>query len=787
MATKPETTTPTFAPRWPTIAALGILTVFIVVLFLPAFAGKLLVSQYGDQIWVGLPIRWFGASEFHRTGSIPMWDPYMFGGLPFVGALHGDIFYPTAWLRLFLPIDTAMNLGFGIHLVLAGFFAYLFLRTINVSWTGSVVGGIAYQLSGSVASLVQPGHDGKLFVSALLPILLMGLVIGIRKRRLEGYGLVAFTVAMGLLAPHLQMLQYALIFAGFFTLWLVFLDEQRPETTRQRLIAMGLALGAVILAFGAGMIQLYPFIKYMPYSARVAGARGFEYATGWSMPPENIVDWVVSDFTGMGATYWGSNGAKLNSEYLGAGTLVLAAVGIAAHARRKLIWFLAGAFTLFLLVALGGHTPFYYLWYAVVPGAKVTRAEGMAFFIPTFIVACFAAFGVDRLEKGEGRSILKGGLIGAGVLLLLGGSGAFGHIAESIALGIGKDEFALRHASAIVISSLRSAVVAAAVAGIGLLCLKGRVRGLPLALLLAGLLGVDLTAGVWQYYSWSPPAAQLYADDPITTHIQKTPPPYRVLDIPIQNSEGVASYPGDFLMAKHIPQVLGHHGNEIDVYDKLLGGKLIWDKVYDPRMWDLLAVRFLVFGAPIRIGGYHMVTRTVSAAGEQILFEADSASAPPYARVVTGAIKIPAVQIPPTVLVPQFNPYRLVLLDESATGITPAHLDSLPPPSNARARVTHWEPGAMTVRMEPAPDKDGYLVISENWFPDWHATVDGRPARTLRGQGALLTIPVPRGSHDVELVYVRDTYNTGRLMTILSFLGIAAWLFVPPALRRRSA
>ncbi|MFI5206746.1 MAG: hypothetical protein ACHQX4_01900 [Gemmatimonadales bacterium] len=788
MATKTETTTPstpTFAPRWPTLAALGILTVFVVVLFLPAFAGKLLVSPNGDQIWVGLPIRWFGASEFHRTGSIPMWDPYMFGGLPFVGAMHGDIFYPTAWLRLLLPIDTAMNLGFGLHLVLAGFFAYLFLRTINVSWTGSVVGGIAYQLSGSVASLVQPGHDGKLFVSALMPVLLMGLVIGIRKRRLEGYGLVALAVAMGLLAPHLQMMQYALIFAGCFTLWLAFLDEQRPGTVRARLIAMGLALGAVILGFGAGMIQLYPFINYMPYAARVAGARGWEYATSWSMPPENIVDWLVSDFTGMGATYWGSNFVKLNSEYLGAGTLALAAVGIAAQARRRVIWFLAGAFTLFLLVSLGGHTPFYYLWYAVVPGAKVTRAEGMAFYIPTFIVACFAAFGVERLEQGEGRATLKGALYGAGALLLLGASGALGHIAESIALGIGKDEYARRHAGAIVAASLRSAVVAAAVAGVGLACLKGRIRGLPLALVLAGLLGADLTAGVWQYYSWSPPASELYADDNITTHIAKTPPPYRVLDIPLQGTEGAASYHGDFLMAKRIPQVLGHHGNEIDAYDKLLGGKLVWDKVYDPRMWDLLAVRFLVYGAPLPIGGYHMVTRSLSAEGEQILFEADTV--PPYARVVPAAVKIHADQIPPTVLVQGFDPYRLVLLDESAVGIQPQHIDSLPPRSDSRARVTHWEPGAMSVRMDPAPDKDSYLVVSENWVPDWHATVDGRPARALRGQGALLTVPVPRGSRDVGLVYVRDTYNTGRLMTLLSFLGIAAWLIVPQVLRRRSA
>ncbi len=93
--------------------------------------------------------------------SVPLW------GLPYIAAMHGDIFYPTAWLRWFLPIDTAMNLGFFSHIVLAGVTMYAFLRALRVGWTAALVGGLAYELTGIVASLVHPGHDGKLFVSAL--------------------------------------------------------------------------------------------------------------------------------------------------------------------------------------------------------------------------------------------------------------------------------------------------------------------------------------------------------------------------------------------------------------------------------------------------------------------------------------------------------------------------------------------------------------------------------------------------------------------------------------------
>jgi len=125
---------------------------------------------------------------------VPLWNPEIFGGMPFVAGMHGDVLYPTAWLRLALPTHVAMNLGFVVHYVLAGLFMYGFLRRWGVSWTGAIVGGLAYQLAGVVGTYVSPGHDGKLFVTTLLPLALTGLTLGVRDRRLEGYALIALAV-----------------------------------------------------------------------------------------------------------------------------------------------------------------------------------------------------------------------------------------------------------------------------------------------------------------------------------------------------------------------------------------------------------------------------------------------------------------------------------------------------------------------------------------------------------------------------------------------------------------
>ena len=52
-------------------------------------------------------------------------------------------------------------------------------------------------------------------------------------------------------------------------------------------------------------------------------------------------------------------------------------------------------------MSFGGHTPFYRLWYEVMPMMKKVRAPGMAFFLVALPVAAFAGFGADRLLRGE--------------------------------------------------------------------------------------------------------------------------------------------------------------------------------------------------------------------------------------------------------------------------------------------------------------------------------------------------------------------------------------------------
>src|SRR5665213_1039296 len=377
--------TKTRAPRADTIADIGaprlagawsalVYAVATVWLGWPALAGKFLISPISDQYLAGYAFREFGAHSLRTTGGFPMWNPYIFGGMPYVAAMHGDIFYPTFLLRMMMPTDVAMTLGFMVHVFLAGLFTYYFLRAWGLGFYPALLGGLAYMMGGPLASYVSPGHDGKLFVSALTPLALWMLVRGMRDGRYWAFGVLALTVGLAILSPHPQLLQYMLLLSGAFALFLTF----SPRTdgvaleTKTRYTRLALAAAAVAVGLLIGAVQFLPVMQYVPWSPR-AGGRGYDYATTFSFPIEELINTYVPQFSGILGNYWGRNGIHLHSEYLGASVLVLAGLGfgaIASARRRSFARFWLGVLIVALLWSLGGETPFFRIVYALVPGTK---------------------------------------------------------------------------------------------------------------------------------------------------------------------------------------------------------------------------------------------------------------------------------------------------------------------------------------------------------------------------------------------------------------------------------
>jgi hypothetical protein len=778
--TTPAPTAAPWTPRRPDLTAFGFLALWIAILSLPLWSGQFLAGPWSDQHIAGYAIRYWGAEQWRATGHPPLWNPEMMGGVP-VFAGFGDLFYPTAWLRLVLPTVTAMNLAFVVHYLVAGIALYLLLRMLDFSWLASVVGGTAYQLSGVIATYVSPGHDGKLFVTAMFPVMLIGLVLGIRRRRWEGHALLGLAVGLALLSPQYQATQYSLLASGLFALYLTFGDPQ-GLTARQRWTGLLGAAAAVALGFGLALVQVLPFTHYIPHSSRAESA-GYEWSSSFGIPWIHVPELVLAGFAGSREAYFGPNGLKLHSEYLGLPVVALAILGLGSPRRRLVKWFAAIA-VLFLLVALGGATPFYRLWYALVPYVNKARAPGIALFVVSLTTAVLAGCGVERLERREGRQHAVVYLVTAAVLALLAVVGTFGAIAQSYAAahpdlgntaGVSAAQAAAISQEAIRWGALGSAIALAAVAAITLSYLNGRLNAPAFAVLIVLLVGADLWRSARGFWQWSRPEQQEYARDAVIDRVKQAPLPYRVLD------PGV--YSGTMLMRHDIPQLLGYHGFELRYFDDLLNKNAGWRNALNPQIWKLFAVRFIILTDTLRVPGYHRILGPVNTAAGRpaYLYEADSI--PPYARVIPAVAKAAPAEIIPTLLDPRMDFNRLSLID-TTQHFNPLPVTSMPAPSPSRATVDQWTPGKMSITITPAVPAGSSLLVAENWYKDWEAVVDGRPAEVLRADGSLILVVLPEGARHVDLVFAPRDYQRGLRMTWVSLLVLVAGLVGPPVARR---
>jgi len=80
----PEPTSdPSFEPRLPALIAIAVYVAIMLVLCWPVFQGQFLGGTRSDQFVAGYSFRLFGAEMFKATGHVPLWNPYLFGGMPF--------------------------------------------------------------------------------------------------------------------------------------------------------------------------------------------------------------------------------------------------------------------------------------------------------------------------------------------------------------------------------------------------------------------------------------------------------------------------------------------------------------------------------------------------------------------------------------------------------------------------------------------------------------------------------------------------------------------------------
>ena len=90
-----------------------------------------------------------------------------------------------------------------------------------------------------------------------------------------------------------------------------------------------------------------------------------------------------------------------------------------------------------------------------------------------------------------------------------------------------------------------------------------------------------------------------------------------------------------------------------------------------------------------------------------------------------------------------------------------------------------YEPDTLTI--EVSSPAEGYLVLSDPFYPGWRADVDGHAATLLQANYAFRAVAVPPGVHRVTMSFQPVPWLAGlaisalTVLVLLILLGLALW------------
>jgi len=763
------------------------------------FSDKMLFGT--DALEASVMFKSFYVSFVKQFHQIPMWNPYLYGGLPYVDAMHGDTFYPLAILQFFLPIHRALGWKLVLTVFLAGLFSYLCLRTFNFNRMVSFLGALAYMFSANLVSFVYGGHEGRMYIISILPLLFLFVEKGLNTKKIIYYLGLGLSIGLLILANHPQLAYYALWALGLYFIFRLglklketkegsFIQKVKPIVSQVLLFVLAVMVGLLF-----ALVQILPPTIYVnKYSPR-AGGKGYEYATSWSAHPEELVSQVIPEFAGLNVqdenTYWGRNPFKLNSDYGGIVSLILALLALFLVKEKK-IWFFLGLALLALIYSLGAHTPIYKLFYWLVPQVKNFRAPSLILFLFNFSTVFLACFGIQKilngLKSGDEKEILFK-LLKILVIIFLVLAFLFtvaGNILLSIWNGILYND----------ISPAKKAVLAENLPNI--------VRGFWVSFILVGLLAAALYLLVKEkikpslFVFWVSALIVLdlwridfkfikdfdyfgyFREDSAIEFLKNDKEQFRTLDLP-------GTYPGqNFLAFYGIAEVFGYHGNQLKIYDEFTEREYResaptqqefsnrYLEFLFGRKIDLLSVKYLLSR---REFSHPKFSKVFSGDG---IFVYQNKDCLPWARIV---FKYEVIsnkdQILKRLSEPDFD-YRNSVILEEKPDLVLVKSDTISPSGSAQIVEDHIN----SFKVKAKLSDPGLLILSQNYYPAWKAYVDGKETKVYRPDYLFRAVPLDKGEHEVEFIYKSTAYRIGKTSTLLTSLCLLA-IFLYVGLRKR--
>jgi membrane protein YfhO len=762
--------------------ALVLFSVFFSLVFLQGLRSRDYLIAPGDALDLGV-------ADYLAAPSL--WTEGLYSGYAVAADPQSLTWYPV--LHLFRLLGLGWNVFMVAAYVVASAACFLLVRRLTGSTIAGIFGGFVFGFSGPM--LGNLGHFNQLHSIAWAPLVLYGLQRIREGLHRSGAAVTAVAVALMWLAGHPQLPLYTSYLAGALLFGSLILDRPDAATRAARIkwSAIGMALG-----LGIAAVALVPLVELSGLSQR-AGSK-WELYIGKAMPPWQLLTLALPFSFGFWAddgrtvSYFGDDAPGENLAYVGLVPLALALAAplvLSERLRREArLWVILAVVA--ALLCLGPSTPLGYLFY-YAPGYARFRVPSRHLFLVALCVAVASGFALAELSRRPtvGTTIRRAitGVLALAMVAFAVLASLTPHVRDLVTSGWTYVAWALGWPLAVT------------VAVIALLIPTRWMPGHLKPLVVGALLIVAQVVDLGQTHYRVPGYRFLYADVPLSDTVPH-PRIATLRDELLRTGERVLGVDGT-----HDPLLLPNLTRPWKVRAAGGSGPLATARYLDlfsmgdlgvgpeplkreHHALDLFAIRYALVpaGSPVEVDLLSQADRWSHV--DALQYDEDdpesrysllrNARARPPAWCVESVFRTSAGNVFAAIKegrLPDgrlFDPATNVLTEPgSLTGWTDGTRSGETPVVTANSRDHVYRVSTRTPCV---------LVVSEQYYPWWRASVDDTSVGVSRVNYAMIGVPIPPGIHRVRLSIWPTSVWAGMTISVASLL---VWMGLVVSVWRR--
>jgi hypothetical protein len=681
--------------------------------------------------------------NIEKSTNLPLWNPYNFAGTPLLANFQSGSFYPLNILFFILPIALSWSFFIILEPLLAGLFLYFYLNNLRLKKFASSLGALAFAFSGFFIAWLEWGNI--LHTALWLPLIMLSIdkIFSNPKSQIPNLKKICwclvfvFSFTSSFFAGHLQTFFYvaSLSLVYFIARWF---QNGRKIKILGLFVILGLLFLILILP------QLVPTLKFIALSARNLDLPDYRTNLGWFIPWQNLIQFIAPDFFGNPATlnYYGIWNYGEFIGYIGLAPLIFSFFALFFRRDRKTFFFGSLFFVtlIFALPTIFAKIPFRF----EIPFLSTAQPTRLIF-LTDFSLSILAALGIDYFIKAKNKKYILF-VLGA-IGLLFCGLWSFvlflhGNIITADNLLVAKQNILLPTILFIIIAIIL-------IFSLFVFNKQDKRSAFLINLILCLLIFITIFDLLRFGLKFEPftDRRYLFPSTKVTSFLQNQTGLFRVL------STDSKILPPNFSIAYGIYTLDGYDPLYLQRYGELMAAS-------GREKPDISAP----FGFNRIITPHNYLSKIVDLMNVKYILSFDEIKSPRIKQVYTdGIIRVyenfdffnRAFFVDTTVLVTNKQEAINAMLDESYLLSKRAVVEGV---LDKKLFNSSWDLGKIDVKLysankiilETKTNKPGFLVLTDSYYPGWHAKIDRKETTIYLTDYNFRGIIVPKGNHSVE-------------------------------------